>query len=99
MDFVRRAEHRVERARICEVEKLGIRMEPLEGRVLVVAVESDVSNLMVFEVLDEVDGEEAFADSAFAIEDEVEAFVHVSLWLRSSTWAIRGSRDLAAAAF
>ena len=56
-----------------------------------------MGDLTVFEVLDEVDSEEAFADSSFAIEAEVETFAHVSLELRSSTWAICGPRDPAGA--
>ena len=56
-----------------------------------------MGDLPVFEVLDEDDSEKAFADSSFAIEDEVETFVHVSLELRSSTWAMRGPRDPAGA--
>lgn len=41
--------------------------------------------------LDEVHGEEAFADAAFAVEDEVEAF-HVVGGLSFRTCAIRGPR-------
>jgi hypothetical protein len=33
-----------------------------------------VGDALVFEELDEIDGEEAFADTAFAVEDEVETF-------------------------
>ena len=29
-----------------------------------------MGNALVFEILDEVDGEEAFADAAFAVKDE-----------------------------
>jgi hypothetical protein len=36
-----------------------------------------MSNAFVFKELDEVDGKEAFADTAFAVEDKVEAF-HVA---------------------
>src|SRR5438093_12787611 len=35
-----------------------------------------MADSMVFEVLDEVDGEEAFADASFAVEDEDESFFH-----------------------
>src|SRR5437016_9612104 len=35
-----------------------------------------MADLVVFEVLDEVDGEEAFAHAAFAVEDEDESFFH-----------------------
>jgi hypothetical protein len=49
-------------------------MKPLQRRVLVVAINRDVSDAPVLEELHEVDGEEAFADAAFAIEDKVETF-------------------------
>src|SRR5207302_3414239 len=42
-----------------------------------------MADLVVFEVLDEVDGEEAFAHAAFAVEDEDESFFH-SHWSGSS---------------
>ena len=48
--------------------------KPLQGRVLVVGVNGGMGNAFVLEILDEVDGEEAFADSALSIENEIETF-------------------------
>jgi hypothetical protein len=42
-------------------------VEAFQSGVFVVAVERRVSDLVVFEILNKVDGEEAFADAAFAI--------------------------------
>src|ERR1035437_9667376 len=66
-------------------------MKPLQRRVLVVAINRDVSDAPVLEELHEVDAEETFADAAFAIEDEVETF-HVFSGLSIRTWAMRGPR-------
>jgi hypothetical protein len=49
-------------------------VKPFQGRVLIVGVNGDVSYALVFEELDEIDGEKAFADTPFAVEDEVETF-------------------------
>jgi len=49
-------------------------MKPLERRIFVVAVNGGVGDAFVLEVLDEIDGEETFADAAFAVENEVETF-------------------------
>jgi hypothetical protein len=46
----------------------------LQSRVLVVRINCDVGDALVFEELDEIDCEEAFADTAFAVKDEVETF-------------------------
>ena len=46
---------------------------------------------LVFEELNKIDGEETFADAAFAIEDEVETF-HVLSGLSILTCAMRGPR-------
>jgi hypothetical protein len=51
-----------------------------------------VGDALVFEKLDEVDGEEAFANAAFAIENKIKPF-HVPGGLRMRTCAIRGPRD------
>src|SRR5207302_10535086 len=51
-------------------------MEAFQSRVFVIAVKGRIADFTVFEVLDEVDGEEAFADAAFAVEDEDESFFH-----------------------
>jgi hypothetical protein len=44
-------------------------VEAFQGGVFVIAVERRVGNLAVFEVLNEMDGEKAFAHAAFAIEN------------------------------
>ena len=49
-------------------------MKTLQRRVLVVRINCDVGDAFVFEELDEIDGEEAFADAALSVEDEIEAF-------------------------
>ena len=41
-----------------------------------VTVDCAVSDAAIFQILNEVDGEEAFSDSAFAVDDEVDLFVH-----------------------
>ena len=51
-----------------------------------------VPSALVFEELDEVDGKEAFANAAFAIEDEIKPF-HVTGGLRMRTCAMRGPRE------
>src|ERR1022692_164801 len=50
-----------------------------------------MGDALVFEVLDKVDGKKAFADTAFAVEDEVETF-HVVCGLSIRTCAMRGPR-------
>ena len=49
-------------------------MKPFQRRVFVVGINSNVGAALVFEELNEIDGEEAFADAAFAVEDEVNTF-------------------------
>jgi len=49
-------------------------MKPFQRRVLVVTVNRDMDDALVFEKLDEIDGEETFADAAFAIKDENQSF-------------------------
>ena len=50
-----------------------------------------MGDALVFEELDEIDGKEAFTDTALAIEDEVETF-HVLWGLSILTCAMRGPR-------
>jgi hypothetical protein len=45
----------------------------------VVAVDCAMSDSAIFEILNEVRGEEAFSDAAFAVDDEVDLFVHKKL--------------------
>ena len=67
--LLQRAENAVEFAAISQVKKPRIGMKPLQRRVFVVAIYRSVGDAFVFEELDEVDGEEAFADTAFAVEN------------------------------
>jgi hypothetical protein len=53
------------------------RMKPFEGGVFVVAVKGGMGDATVFEILHKVDGEETFANAAFAVEDEDESLFHV----------------------
>ena len=69
-----RGEDAVERASFGQVQETGVGMKPFQRRVLVVAVNRDVGNALVFEILDEVDGEEAFTNAAFAVKDENQSF-------------------------
>ena len=89
---LQRTENTVELALACDVEELRVRMKPLQSRILVVAINRDVGDALVFEELDEVDGEEAFANAAFAIEDEIKP-LHVLGGLIIRTCAIRGPRE------
>jgi len=65
-------------------------MKPLERRVFVVAVERHVRELPVFEVLDEIDGEETFAHAALAVENEHDTLFHILGSSMNSTLAMRG---------
>ena len=56
--------------------------KPIRGR-------ATSNHLRVKRLLDEVDGEEAFANAAFAVENEVETF-HVFSGLSIRTCAMRG---------
>ena len=71
---LQRGEDPVEFSAVVQIEKLRVRVKPLQRRILVVGINRDVGDALVLEELDEVDGEETFADTAFAIEDEVETF-------------------------
>ena len=63
-----------ETAPVGQINEAGVGMEAIQRRVFVVAVNGDVLDALVFQVLDKIDGEETFADTAFAVEDEVETF-------------------------
>jgi hypothetical protein len=67
-------------------------VKPLQSRILIVAINRDVGDAPVFEILDKIDSEEAFANAAFAIEDKSKAF-HVPGGLRMRTCAMRGPRE------
>jgi len=72
-------EHAVDLAPVLEIDELRLRMETLQRRVLVIAVDRAVSDAAIFQILNKVDGEEALSDSAFAVDDEVDLFVHKAL--------------------
>ena len=69
---------------------------------LVVTVDRAMGDAAIFEILNEVRGEEAFSDAAFAVNDEVDLFVHIdSGWLEAarvcdartaSAWSFGGRR-------
>ena len=88
---LQRTENAVNLAPVCQIQELGVRVKPLQSRTLVVAINGDVSDVPVFEILNEVDGEEAFAHTALAVEDKVEPF-HVLGGLAIRTCAMRGPR-------
>lgn len=71
-----RPEDAIEFTPVVQVEKMRVWVEALQRRVLVVGVNGDVRDALVLEELDEVDGEEAFADTTLAVENENEA-LHV----------------------
>ena len=60
-----------------EVDEFRLWVETLQRRVLVIAVDRAMSDPAIFQILHEVRGEEALSDSAFAVDDEVDLFVHV----------------------
>ncbi len=72
--FCQRCKYGVEVAPFAQIKKPRVGMKPFQRRVLVVAVNRDMGNALVFEILDEVDGEEAFANAAFAVKDENQSF-------------------------
>jgi hypothetical protein len=45
----------------------------------VIAVDSAVSDAAIFQILNEINGEEALSDSAFAVDDEIDLFLHKAL--------------------
>ena len=61
-----------------QVDEFRIRVEPLERRVLVIGIDRAVSDPTIFQILDEVRGDEALSDSAFAVNNEVDLFVYVT---------------------
>jgi hypothetical protein len=41
-----------------------------------------VGDVLIFKILDEIDGEETFADAALAVDDGIELFLHSGFWLK-----------------
>jgi ApbE superfamily uncharacterized protein (UPF0280 family) len=64
---------------VLKIDELRLWVEALERRVFVVAVDRAMSDAAIFEILNEVRGEEALSDAAFAVDDEVDLFVHKKL--------------------
>jgi hypothetical protein len=60
---------------LCDIGR-GHYDEALENGVLVVAVDRAMSDAAISQILNEVRGEEALSDAAFAVDDEVDLFVH-----------------------
>ena len=76
---LRGREHAIDLAPVFKINELRLRMESLQRRVLVVAVDHATGDAAIFEILNEVRGEEAFSDAAFAVDDEIDLFVHKKL--------------------
>jgi hypothetical protein len=55
-------------------------METLQCRIFVVGINGDVGDGIIFEKLNEIDGEKTFADAALAVDDGVELFLN--FWLK-----------------
>src|SRR5207247_9729845 len=89
--LLRRTENNVGLAPVCQIHELRVSVKTLQRRILVVAINSDVSDVLVFEILNEVDGKETFAHAALTIEDKIKSF-HVLGGLMSRTCAMRGPR-------
>src|SRR6266496_2917597 len=68
--LLQRSKDAVEFTAVVQVEKSRVWVKPLQSRILVVGINGDVGDALVLEELDEIDGEEAFADTAFAVEEE-----------------------------
>src|SRR4029453_10914966 len=76
---LRSREHTVDFAAVLKIDELRFRVEAFERRVLVVAIDCAMSYAAIFEILNKIRGEEAFSDAAFAVDDEVDLFVHEKL--------------------
>src|SRR5262245_2773750 len=66
--LLHRSENAIEFAAIVEVEEKRFGMEPLQGRILVVAVDGDMGHAFVLEELDEIHSEETLTNASFAVE-------------------------------
>ena len=64
----------VERPAFGQVEEAGIGVKPFQRRVLIIAVNRNMGDAFIFKVLDKVDGEETFTDTALAVKDENQFF-------------------------
>ncbi len=66
----------VEFPQISQIHEPGIRVKTFQGRILVVRVDGDMGHLLVFEVLNEIRGKEAFPNSTLAVENEIDLLLH-----------------------
>ena len=66
----------VEFPQVGEIHEPGVRVKSFQGRVLVIRVNGDMGHLLVFEVLNEIRGKEAFSNSTLAVENEIDLFLH-----------------------
>jgi len=64
-----RLDYTVEFAAIREVKKSCFGLKSFQRRILIVSVNGDMDDALVFEELDEIDGEETFADTTFAVQN------------------------------
>lgn len=79
----RSREHAIDFASMFEIDEFRLWVETLQCRVLVIAVDRAMSDPAIFQILHEVRGEEALPNSAFAVDDKVDLFVHVKVrWFR-----------------
>src|SRR5581483_82538 len=70
------SEHAVDFAAVFEIDELGFWMESLQCRILVIAVDRAMFDAAIFEILDEIRSEEALPHAAFAVDNEIDLFVH-----------------------
>src|ERR1019366_1070350 len=75
--FVQHGENRINFGRVGDIEKQGFGMKPFQRRIFVVGINGDVGDVVIFEELDKIDGEETFADAALAVDDGIELFLHI----------------------
>src|ERR1700690_649692 len=69
--FLQRTNHGVQSARVGQIQKLHVvAVKTFQRGIFVVAVAGDKFDVFVFEVLDEIDGKETFADTALAVRSE-----------------------------
>ena len=65
ISFVERAEHGIQSAGLGQIRQFnGFAVKPFQRRVFIVAVAGRGRMFLLFEILDEIDGKETFADTA-----------------------------------
>jgi len=75
----RRSEYTIDFPAMFEIDELGFRMETLQRRVLVIAVDRAVFDAAIFKILNEIGREKALSNTAFAVDDEIDLFVHTKV--------------------